>query len=357
MANTKTTAKKVPAAGSVPASAKKAPAAKKKAPVAKKKTVAAAKKKVVAKKKVSKATKAPVAKKAAAKKKAPVAKKAATKKTAAATTAATRKKGPAASTAKRQTKKSASPRRRPSPAAKPRSLKTLTIDIGGTGIKMVPLDDKGSAIIERVRELTPKPATPKSVIEVIKKMVALQSGYDRVSVGFPGVVVRGVVSTAPNLGTKAWRGFDLRAAIRELTGKPVRVINDADLQGYGVIEGRGVELALTLGTGLGSALYSDGHLVANLELGHHPYGKGKTYEDRVSNAARKKIGNKRFRARVKAMIKQLQPILNFDRLYLGGGNAKRLNPKRLAKNVKIFTNVEGMGGGIRLWSDVLASDD
>ncbi len=344
MATSKTTAKKAPAAAKqAPAAAKKAPTVAKKTPVAKKKTSAATKK---APAKKAPAKKAP-AKKAPAKK-APAGTK---KASAAAVARSSRPKKRAAS------KSPARPRRRPGPATKPRPLTTLTIDIGGTGIKMVPLDDKGNALTERARGLTPRPATPKAVIGVIKAMIAQQSGYDRVSVGFPGVVVRGVVKTAPNLGTKVWSGFELRGAIHELTGKPVRVINDADLQGYGVIEGRGVELVLTLGTGLGSALYSDGHLVANLELGHHPFGNGKTYEQRVSNAARKKVGNKRFRVRDKETNKPLEQIINSARLYIGGGNAKRLDPKRLPKNAKVFTNVEGMEGGIRLWADVLASND
>jgi polyphosphate glucokinase len=247
-------------------------------------------------------------------------------------------------------------------AAASSALQTLAIDIGGTGIKMLPLDEGGQATAKRTRELTPRPAHPEAVLKVIEGMLAKQSGFDRVSVGFPGVVVRGVVKTAPNLSTEAWRGFDLHAAIVKLTGKPVRVINDAELQGYGVIRGRGVELVLTLGTGLGSGLYSDGHLVANLELGHHPFCgrngcKGKTYEQRISDAERKRIGKGRFRRRVAEMIAQLEPILNYDHLYLGGGNAKKLDAKSLPKNVKLFTNVEGMEGGIRLWEDRLAADE
>jgi polyphosphate glucokinase len=231
--------------------------------------------------------------------------------------------------------------------------RTLTIDIGGTGIKMIPLDGEGNPLGERARELTPKPALPDNVMAVIQKMVAAQGPFDRVSVGFPGVVVRGSVRTAPNLGTRKWRGFDLQSAIAQLTGKPTRVANDADLQGYGVIDGRGVELVLTLGTGLGTGLYVEGHLVPNLELAHHPFKKGKTYEQLVSDKELKRIGKKRWRRRIAEMIEQLEPIFNYDLLHVGGGNAEYLRPP-LPDNVRVFANVKGMTGGIRLWQDTLA---
>jgi polyphosphate glucokinase len=227
--------------------------------------------------------------------------------------------------------------------------RTLTIDIGGTGIKMIVIDDKGRPLSERLRELTPVPRTPANVLRVIRRMLARQGPFERVSVGFPGVVVRGVVKTAPNLGTEAWRDVDLQARIAKMTGRPTRVLNDADLQGYGVIEGRGVELVLTLGTGLGTGLYVDGRLVPNLELGHHPFRKGKTYEEFVSDAELKQVGKRRWRARVADMLEQLAPIFNYDHLHLGGGNARHL--KALPPNAHVFENVDGMTGGIRLWND------
>ena len=235
--------------------------------------------------------------------------------------------------------------------------RTLTIDIGGTGTKMLDLDPAGEPLGERHREPTPRPADPASVCALIERMLEQHRDHDRVSVGFPGVVRRGVVHTAPNLDTGAWQGFDLGGAVHAFSGKPVRVLNDADLQGYGVISGAGVELVLTLGTGLGSGLYSDGHLVPNLELGHHPFTDGMTYEQRVSNAERKRIGKASFRARVNAMLAQLQPIFNYDRVYIGGGNAKKLDPAMLPDDVTMFTNVEGMRGGVRLWDDTGPASD
>ncbi len=230
-------------------------------------------------------------------------------------------------------------------------LRTLTIDIGGTGTKMIPLDHEGAAVGDRHRELTPHPSTPEAVLGVIEGMLAKQEPFDRVSVGFPGVVKRGVVATAPNLGTDAWRDFDLQSAIGKLTGKPTRVINDAELQGYGVISGKGVEIVLTFGTGLGTALYVDGRLVPNLELGHHPLKKGKTYEDLVRDDELQRIGKKRWRKRAALVLETLGPIFNYDRLYVGGGNAKRI-AEPLPDGVERFDNVEGMEGGVALWGDV-----
>jgi polyphosphate glucokinase len=134
------------------------------------------------------------------------------------------------------------------------------------------------------------------------------------------------------------------------------VINDAELQGYGVIRGKGVELVLTLGTGMGSGVYSDGRLLPNLELGHQPFRKGRTYEERIGNAARERIGNKRWRMRVRRVIRQLEPIWNYDRLYLGGGNGKKIDFE-VPDNVELFVNEQGLRGGMRLWDDLGRGED
>jgi polyphosphate glucokinase len=226
---------------------------------------------------------------------------------------------------------------------------TLAIDIGGSGLKMLTLDANGEAITERLRLATPKKATPEAVLKVLEGMIARQGEFDRISVGFPGVVTGGVVFTAVNLD-KSWVGFDLAKALQEHTGRPVRVANDADVQGLGVVEGRGVELVLTLGTGMGSALFVEGRLVPNLELAHHPFRKDKTYEDLVGDAALKKLGAERWSRRVKRAINTLEETFNYRLLYLGGGNADKLDTE-LPKNVKIVSNLAGLLGGIALWRD------
>ena len=238
----------------------------------------------------------------------------------------------------------------PTPAKPGEPPFTLTIDIGGTAIKMLLLDRDGQPASEHRRHRTPRPAHPAKVLATIEAMLLEETMGERVSVGFPGGVVRGVVKTAPNLDTAAWQGFDLQRAIAAITGRPARVINDADLLGFGVIAGKGVELVLTLGTGLGSGLFVDGRLVPNLELGHHPFKKGNTYEERISDAELKKIGRARFRRRIDEMIAQLAPILNYEHLYLGGGNARLVDPDTLPENVSVFAPTTGMRGGVRLWA-------
>jgi polyphosphate glucokinase len=229
------------------------------------------------------------------------------------------------------------------------ALRTLCIDIGGTGIKMIVLDAAGEPINQRARELTPKPATPEAVLGVIAGMAKQQPAFDRISVGFPGIVQYGTTLGAHNLDP-SWAGYNLQGAIEDATNTPTRVLNDADLQGYGVIEGEGLEMVLTLGTGVGSALFLDGHLVPNLELGHHPFQKDKTYEERLSDAQLKEHGKQKWSKRVGEMIELLSAIFNYDRLHIGGGNAEHIKVD-LPENVTLFENVDGMTGGIRLWDN------
>src|SRR5256886_1788772 len=204
----------------------------------------------------------------------------------------------------------------------PHAVRTLAIDIGGTGIKALILSATGKPITERTRVKTPRPATPAAVINAIVELAKQQGEFDRVSVGFPGVVRRGVTVTAPNLNGK-WGGFHLADALSKKLGVPVRVANDADVQGFGVIAGHGVELVVTLGTGFGSGLFLDGKLVPNLELGHHPFQKDKTYEELLGDAVRKKIGIKKWTKRLVRAIQTLDLAFNSERLHLGGGDARR----------------------------------
>ena len=229
-------------------------------------------------------------------------------------------------------------------------MKTLCIDIGGTGIKAIVVGMDGNPLTERSRLPTPKPAKPKNVLSVIKKVVEAQGEFDRISIGFPGVVEDGVAKTAPNLDPK-WAGFHLAEEIEKIFRKPVRIANDADIQGLAVIEGRGVEMLITLGTGMGFALFTDGHYVPNIEMGHHVFRRRKTYEERVSDEERERIGNRRWRRRVGKVIAALGPVFNYRVLYVGGGNARRLHKEKLPDDVRVVENVAGLLGGIKLWGD------
>jgi polyphosphate glucokinase len=228
-------------------------------------------------------------------------------------------------------------------------MRTLCIDIGGTGLKALIVDGKGKPLTERVRVETPRPATPKAVVDELGKLLKSVGKYDRVSVGFPGVVAEGIVRSAPNLDGK-WAGIPLADAQAKNLGKKVRALNDAGVQGYGVIEGLGVEMVITLGTGMGCALYLDGRYVPNLELAHHPFRDGKTYEEYVGARALDKVGKKEWNKRVAKILRQIDPIWNPRRIYLGGGNAKHLKID-LPKHVKVTSNVAGLLGGIALWAD------
>jgi polyphosphate glucokinase len=227
--------------------------------------------------------------------------------------------------------------------------RTLAIDIGGTGLKAMLLAPDGAQLTERARVDTPRPATPEALLPEIFSLIAPLGEFERVSVGFPGVVVDGVVRTAPNLD-QGWADLDLRQAIATHTGKPVRVLNDAGIQGYGVIEGKGVEMVLTFGTGMGCALFHDGVYVPNLELAHHPFRKGMSYEDYVDDKALDKVGKKKWNKRVRRVIDQVLPIWNPRMLFLGGGNAEKITFE-LPANVKIVSNLAGLTGGIALWHD------
>jgi polyphosphate glucokinase len=224
----------------------------------------------------------------------------------------------------------------------------LAIDIGGTGLKAAILNSDGEMMTKRLRVVTPHPCTPDELVDALVKLVEPLAGFDYVSAGFPGVVRNGKIITAPNLGTEVLQGFDLAGVLQERLGKPVRVINDADMQGYGAIEGKGLEMVITLGTGFGSALFMDGQLAPHLEIAHLPFRKDKTYDEQIGDKARKKVGKKTWNRRVKRAINTLRVLTHFDKLYIGGGNAGRIDFE-LDPDVKIISNEFGVRGGAWLW--------
>lgn len=228
------------------------------------------------------------------------------------------------------------------------SLRTLAVDIGGTGIKTIILDEDGKPLTERERTPTPPKATPRQVIAIIEQMAHQQGEFDRVSVGFPGVVKDGKLQTAFNLGP-GWKKFDFQKSLSKQLMRPVRIANDADVQGLGSVSGKGIELVITLGTGVGSSFFVDGNL-AHLEMGHHPFRKNKTYEDELGHAALIKKGVKKWTKHLLEAIATLQAAFNYDRLYIGGGNSKHIKAA-LPGNVRIISNLEGLLGGIMLWRD------
>lgn len=224
---------------------------------------------------------------------------------------------------------------------------TLCVDVGGTGIKIMLLDAQGKPLTERLRTPTPAQPTPVRVLAELDKLKAQIPSFDRVAVGFPGVVKRGIIYTAANLDPK-WVEYNLQADLEKRWEKPVRIANDAAVQGYAAIQGKGVEMILTLGTGLGSAIYTEGYLCPGLELAHHPWIKEKTYEDFLGKRGFKKLGAKRWNKLVAQAIEQTAATFNWDYLYLGGGNSKEIRFK-LGDNVKVISNEDGLLGGAALW--------
>lgn len=225
----------------------------------------------------------------------------------------------------------------------------MCIDIGGSGLKAMLIDKSGKPVSERQRVVTPTVPTPKAVMKSLYELCKPLPHFDRVSVGFPGVVKKGVTYTAANLHP-AWFGFPFESELAKMWKRPVRLANDASVQGYGAIKGDGVELALTLGTGLGSSLFTNGRLCPGLELAHHPWKKDREYEDYLGRRGLDKYGKKRWNKLLQEAIEQTAQLFNWDHLYLGGGNTKKIDFKP-GKNIEIVSNEAGLLGGVALWRE------
>jgi polyphosphate glucokinase len=244
------------------------------------------------------------------------------------------------------------------------SKRTLAIDVGGSGLKAAVLSPAGEPLSARVRVKTPHPAPPDLLVATLTELVAPLPRYDRVSVGFPGMVRDGRVLTAPNLTRSggrggqvvkrvvaAWAGFDLAAALTGALDRPTKVVNDATMQGLAAVSGKGLEWMVTLGTGCGTALFWNGALTPHLEFSHHPLRKGQTYDQWLGDAARRRVGNRRWNKRVRQAVETLDRLSSFDRIYIGGGNARHVTVD-LGPKARLVDNTAGILGGIRLWEQV-----
>jgi len=225
---------------------------------------------------------------------------------------------------------------------------TLAIDIGATGLKAGVLDAAGALVVPHERVETPKKGTPDQVLEALLGLIHPMGAFDRISVGFPGVVRAGHVMTAPNLGNAAWRDYPLASVLTDRLGKPVRMLNDATVHGLGVIKGTGLECVITLGTGLGFALFDKGQLTPHLELAHHPIRNRKDYDQYIGDQAFKFLSRKRWNKRVQYALTCIRNLTNYDVLYIGGGNAQNIRFE-LEQNMRIVPNEAGITGGVRLW--------
>lgn len=238
---------------------------------------------------------------------------------------------------------------------------TLAIDVGGSGLKATVLSPEGEMLTERVRRETPYPCPPEVLLRELGELAAVLPGYDRVSVGFPGAIRRGRVREVPAFSRRGpgkppdpelvarWTGFELQDALQERFGKPTRAANDADVQGCAVVSGRGMELVITLGTGVGCAIFFDGLLLPHVELSHGRFGEGESIEVACGDHNRHKIGTKAWRKLVMDALEAFEAMVLPDHTFIGGGNAKRLDQDAIGPNRTVVPNISGLLGGIRLW--------
>jgi len=221
-------------------------------------------------------------------------------------------------------------------------MHALGVDIGGTGIKAAPVDvAAGKLLADRKKIATPQPATPDAVCEVVTQLVKAFSWTGPVGCTFPGVVVNGTTRSAANVD-HGWIGLDARAALAKATGLDVSVLNDADAAGmaeatFGAGKGvKGTVLLLTLGTGIGSALFIDGILVPNTEFGHIEI-HGKDAEKRASEYAREThdMSWGKWAGRVDEYLQHMEALLSPDLIIIGGGISKQSD-----KFVPLLTGIQ-----------------
>jgi polyphosphate glucokinase len=251
------------------------------------------------------------------------------------------------------------------PAARPRGRglpRTLSFDIGGTGLKASVLSRDGELLHNPVRTPTPYPLRPEQLVYALVELATGLPAFQRVSAGFPGMVREGRLLSAPHFISpagpdgkpsqeleKAWANFDLQGALGTALGKPCRVANDADVQGSALVKGEGLEMVITLGTGVGTALFWKGKLAPHIELAHHPLGKGaRSYNDMLGEAALAKVGHKKWNARVAMMLSVVKGLVFYDHCYIGGGNSHKVKVN-LPPDVSLTANTAGILGGIKLW--------
>ncbi len=206
----------------------------------------------------------------------------------------------------------------------------LGIDIGGTGIKGAPVDvGKGQLVGERFRLETPQPAVPNAVADVVEKVAAHFNYQGPTGVAFPAVVKHGVTYTAANVD-RSWIGTNAGELFSRHVGGPVTVVNDADAAGIAEIrfgagrDRKGVVILLTLGTGIGSAIFLNGELIPNTEFGHLIV-RGKEAEKRASEKVRedKKLSWRQWAKRLSEFLNEMEKLFSPDLFIMGGGISKK----------------------------------
>lgn len=222
---------------------------------------------------------------------------------------------------------------------------TLAAELAGTAMTAAVLDVEGVPLADPHRIALRRALEPEAFIDLLLAASEQQPGFDRVSVGFPGVVIDNVITSSQLEGS--WSSCPLGRMIEVRTERMTRVVSNTDLRGYGVIRGEGVELVLTLGRGLGSALFIDGKLIPNLQLGLQTYKKKSSYSDHVGEVALAGVGAKRWTKRVWHLVDLIRPVFNPSRIYITGEKARRLKGDA-PPDVKVLKRTD-LTGGVRIW--------
>jgi polyphosphate glucokinase len=225
----------------------------------------------------------------------------------------------------------------------------LCIDIGASGLKAAVISSTGKYLVKRARVKTPKHRKPAHIVKALLGLVSGMEPFDHVTIGFPGMVRDGKVMTAPNFGTKDWKGYPLARTMEKRLRRPVKLLNDADVQGLAVIKGKGLELVGTLGTGFGTAWFRDGELMPHMDLAHLVVRRKDDFDVYIGDKTRRRLSAAHWNRRVKKLVDVLATVFAYDHLYLGGGNSRCVKFK-LPHNVSLVSNDAGMEGGAFAWS-------
>jgi polyphosphate glucokinase len=241
--------------------------------------------------------------------------------------------------------------------------RTLAVDVGGTGIKATVFSGDGAPLDETRRIDTPYPCPPERLASAIGALAGSLPTADRLGLGFPGLIRSGRVvwvnsltraqpggPADPGLAEK-WTGFPLQEVLSATLDLPARVANDADVHALASVSGNGMECVVTLGTGLGFSLVLDGHLLPHLEFGGVQFGDGRDYDTVLGQGGLDADGLDAWLCHVSTMVESLRSFVYFDHLYLGGGNARLLEPDTLGAGVTTVDNVNGLLGGHLLWTE------
>ena len=242
-------------------------------------------------------------------------------------------------------------------------MQTLAVDCGGGTLKFAKVDQDLNIFKEKNLKVQ-YPFSPSNLVLIIQTVFEEFAPIDRVVVGIPGMIRNGVVITTPHYQNiagprsqidpalkNAWDGFDAKEAIRSKLKTPTQVLNDAQLHGLGVIEGVGVELVLTFGTGLGYALFNNGIPSVHFELSRSPIGFNNIYDEYIGETERRRLGNRWWSWRVLRLINKIKPVFEPDTIYISGGNAQNLTTttlKHLPPNTKLTDNSAALKGAAKL---------